>query len=485
MTPVPTQNDPKSQILNYNMGGKSKANYLSEIVAERYREIIYKKASRLYIPRQKQTRTKSPFAFPPSSHHFRSSDHCSGVESTKQQQMECTNLIISLILIEEEEENKNEERNQRRRERWAGLSVRERDERTRSIPRLSLPQPHQSPWNIAYHSKSERALITLTGLNHDAFEKLHLAFGPLFWAHTPYSDDGSIRCTNETERRGRPRKISSHACLGLVLMWSRTTCQYWVLSGSFGLVGTCCGLWLRFGKRILLTVLSSRPDSQVKLPTAEKVNCYREAIENRYPMLKNVASVGDGLKILLQKAGDDQTQEAFYNGWKSGHYITNLFVFAPDGTIIMSMINCPGSMHDSELAASGSPSIYTKIDILFEDYGVKCVMDSAFANANKPSIIKSKKRETIASSAESREEFEELMGALSVRQAAEWGMRALQGAFGRLKAVWPYEEKDERYWGLALISLLYNFSANNMDLNQIRNVYWKELYGNNNNNNDA
>jgi len=55
------------------------------------------------------------------------------------------------------------------------------------------------------------------------------------------------------------------------------------------------------------------------------------------------------------------------------------------------------------------------------------------------------------------------MAALSVHQAAEWGMSALHGAFGRLKAVWPYEENDERYWGLSVISLLYNYSANNMD----------------------
>ena len=392
--------------------------------------------------------------------------------------MDVTNLLIISLLLLEEEASHNEE-NQRRRERWAAMSQVEKEERNRSIPRISLPDPQQSPWNIAYHSKSERALITLTGLNHEAFNRLHMEFAPLFWSTTPYTPDGSIGHVRSTERRGRPRKISSHACLGLVLMWTRTTCQYWVLSGSFGLVASCCGLWLRFGKRILLSVLSGRADSQIKLPDGDKVNRYREAIQNRYPALTNAAIVGDGLKILLQKAGDQQTQEAFYNGWKSGHYITNLFVFAPDGTIVMSMINCPGSMHDSELAASGSPSIYTKIDMLYEQYGVKCVMDSAFANANKESIIKSKKRETIASTAESREEFEELMAALSVRQAAEWGMRALQGAFGRLKSVWPYEENDERYWGLSVIALLYNYSANNMDLNQIRRVYWQELYGSN------
>ena len=163
----------------------------------------------------------------------------------------------------------------------------------------------------------------------------------------------------------------------------------------------------------------------------EKINCYRLAIANKYPARTNVALVGDGLKILLQNSGDEQTQEAFFNGWKSGHYITNIVVFAPDGTIVMSILNCPGSMHDSELAASGSPSIYTKNDILYKQYGTK--VDMSFATASKDSIIKSEKRETIASTAESQEEFEQLMAALSVRQAAEWGMRALEGAFGRLK----------------------------------------------------
>ena len=75
--------------------------------------------------------------------------------------MDVTNLLIISLLLLEEEELHNEE-NQRRRERWAAMSQVEREERNRSIPRISLPDPQQSPWNIAYHSKSERALITLT-----------------------------------------------------------------------------------------------------------------------------------------------------------------------------------------------------------------------------------------------------------------------------------------------------------------------------------
>ena len=97
----------------------------------------------------------------------------------------------------------------------------------------------------------------------------------------------------------------------------------------------------------------------------------------------------------------------------------------------------------------------------------------------KESIIKSTTKERISTTAENAHEYEMLCAATSIRQAAECGMRALQASFSRLKATWPYEEKDERLWGLTLIVYLYNFAANNMDLNQIRQVYWKELYGSN------
>ena len=69
--------------------------------------------------------------------------------------MDTTNLlIISLLLLKEEEEEDHDDDNRKRRERWAAMSAVEKDERTRSIPRISLPEPRQSPWNIAYHSKT-------------------------------------------------------------------------------------------------------------------------------------------------------------------------------------------------------------------------------------------------------------------------------------------------------------------------------------------
>jgi hypothetical protein len=295
-------------------------------------------------------------------------------------------------------------------------------------------------------------------------------FTPLFYSNSPYlreEDEGAISAVNDKETRGRPRAINAAACLGLVLYWTRTSCHIWTLAQFFGLTASPCCLWLRFGKRLLLNILAQREDAQIKLPTEAKLQQYVDCIGNKYPRLTNVAYVGDGLKVLLQKAGDNGKQNAFYSGWKTDHFITNLFVFAPDGTIIMCMLNCPGSLHNSELALMGSPSIYQKLDALYEQYGTKCVMDSAFCTRGRDSIIKSVQRDAVYITADNVAHALILEDAKSVRQSAEWGMRALQGSMPRLKARWSYEERDERLVGLTMLVLLYNYKANNMDLNQI------------------
>ena len=50
-------------------------------------------------------------------------------------------------------------------------------------------------------------------------------------------------------------------------------------------------------------------------------------------------------------------------------------------------------------------------------------------------------------------------------------MRAIQGAFPRLKDAIPVEENGERKVYLSLVPLLYNFRLETVGLNQIRNTY--------------
>lgn len=62
------------------------------------------------------------------------------------------------------------------------------------------------------------------------------------------------------------------------------------------------------------------------------------------------------------------------------------------------------------------------------------------------------------------------------RQPAEWGMRALQGGFGRLRMKLPVNEKDrERI--LDVIWYLHNYRTRMVGINQTAMVYqnlWQE-----------
>ena len=63
----------------------------------------------------------------------------------------------------------------------------------------------------------------------------------------------------------------------------------------------------------------------------------------------------------------------------------------------------------------------------------------------------------------------------SVRQAAEWGMRQLQGAFPRLNARFPYEERGHRRVVMRVITSLNNYRARVVGIAQILNVYMPQF----------
>ena len=105
-------------------------------------------------------------------------------------------------------------------------------------------------------------------------------------------------------------------------------------------------------------------------------------------------------------------------------------------------------------------------------------MDSAFAAVNNPAIIRSSEDLTRAHNAE---EVLMLKEATSLRQSAEWGMRAIQGAFPRMTKTLNYEEYGTRKITLFTMVMLYNYRCHNVGLNQIRTVYvpeWNKSFNN-------
>lgn len=84
--------------------------------------------------------------------------------------------------------------------------------------------------------------------------------------------------------------------------------------------------------------------------------------------------------------------------------------------------------------------------------GGRCVVDSVFSKRDNKFLIKSS--QDIFMNSGRMHEITEARQATSARQAAEWGMRALQGAFPRLNDRLTYEERGERKAILLSIVLL-------------------------------
>lgn len=48
------------------------------------------------------------------------------------------------------------------------------------------------------------------------------------------------------------------------------------------------------------------------MPFEKKCKQYKKAISDKFPSLSKVGMVGDGMKILIQKSGNNRKQNAFY-----------------------------------------------------------------------------------------------------------------------------------------------------------------------------
>ena len=147
------------------------------------------------------------------------------------------------------------------------------------------------------------------------------------------------------------------------------------------------------------------------------------------------------------------------------------------GTAIAAKLNAPGSWHDSRIAKP----IYEKLRTRTPE-GFYLVADTAFPRGAKQ--IEGRIRAPIKSGQRIRgttEEIQERLAfdheLLSYRQTPEWGVRGLQGSFGRLRIPLEIGRQNERGDLIELCVRLNNVRAELVGINQIRTVYmplWKQ-----------
>ena len=256
--------------------------------------------------------------------------------------------------------------------------------RDRRFPRIALRYYNDSPFKYMYDSGNNQSLLHACACDHQTFHELVHLFGPVYDWHTVDKTTGDVR---EKSRGGPRRHLDPIEALGLILFWFRTrgACTR-NIAMVVGLTATPMYKWLKFSRRILLFVLQNNCKAKVCNPTPEEIVQYQNAIAAKYPRVAGVWAAMDGLKLPLEQCSNYFIQNIYYNGWCKDTYISNVFLFAPDGKIRMCVINCPGSWHDSTLAQYG---LYKRMEKIYNEYGAKVVVDSAFRGMDNPFLIKS------------------------------------------------------------------------------------------------
>ncbi|QRV92214.1 DDE superfamily endonuclease [Ceratobasidium sp. AG-Ba] len=355
-------------------------------------------------------------------------------------------------------------------------SLIQRRSRYRFLLRRHLrPSPRcNTSWVSIRESSDDRAYLATMGLDVASFEYLLTnGFERLWDTHTIFRHDVDEFGFPRLQRRS----LAADGVLGLVLHWLTSTATEFELALVFALVPSVVSRYLSFGLHILVYVLRCLPESQISWPSEHEMAYFSELVRQRHPMVNGAFGFIDGLSLLpVETSSDPREQEVMYNGWLHSHRIGNIFVFAPDGKLLGRIIACnlnaPGSWHDARIAYH----VFRKLANETPD-GFFLIGDTAFQSEELADKIHTplKAGNTLPADRTERAAAIEYSNRLTqARQAAEWGMRSLQGVFNRLRVPLSIHNPVGRQRLLETCSRLHNLRAICMGINEIRSVYVRE-----------
>jgi hypothetical protein len=176
----------------------------------------------------------------------------------------------------------------------------------------------------------------------------------------------------------------------------------------------------------------------------------------------------------VQCSENEVSQTEYYNGHHKDTMINNVFAFSAEGKIIHATVNCPGSWHDSHAAVH----LMRVVDKKIGNFAM-CV-DQGFLRSGYmirkfvgPLSSRAKAKLQNLPSATRKKILDNNSIYISLRQAAEWGMKALQGTFARLKTRLTFNNKMRKLL-LTSIVFLHNFRTHYVGINQIATVFNSE-----------
>lgn len=196
---------------------------------------------------------------------------------------------------------------------------------------------------------------------------------------------------------------------------------------------------------------------------------FANLIKNREPLVENIIGFADGMKVKVQCSECEEQQSLFFNDYDGDTVINNVFCFSPEGKVIFAAVNFPGSWHDSQVAIDLAQLILETEFAIAVDQGFP---RSGLMYGRFVGPMSRRQRSNISPIVQDCVEEEHALY-ISLRQAAEWGMRSLEGTFCRLKTRLTSDSKNRRRY-LESIVLLHNFRAVTMSINQIKAVFGED-----------
>lgn len=336
-----------------------------------------------------------------------------------------------------------------------------------------LPATKHSPWSFIKRSMNFQTYMSYVGLTVDCFWELAKKMSSAL----PH------RIADRSTTK--PYSLDPADVLGLVMrkltgfVDTRGLCVEFCISSSTVTRGLVDGM------RALRDTLAAEPLAAVEWPTLAKMVEYSHLIRDKRTYGKGAKRVGgkfpkglpalpfgwiDGTVLPIDAPSDPAVRSLYFSGKHECCCVNNIFVFAPDGTIIYCITNQPGSFHDMNLSRGLIQAMLDCEEMKAKGHkrGYCLLGDTGFRSDASARVIATVRKEpsipsdvgfSAMTAAEQAEELQRRQADKWIsahRSAIEWCFASLKCGFQRLRYPLP-RDAEQRGALLDIIVGLHNY----------------------------
>ena len=302
------------------------------------------------------------------------------------------------------------------------MKLRMQQRQTPTIRDGVLPKPDESAWRLVWEHGDDDAFIACTSLTRQAFTLLLGEFAKHY--HFNFNKG----------KGGRPSRLfKKQDVLAFVLRYLVEPMTWKGLCQIYGIPRSTANRTQVKAEEALRTALHNLPDAAIRWPSLSEQRLWARAVQKKEPLVKGRWGFADGKNYHVMEPSNADLQNAMYNGWLHCVFITGVLLYGADGTICWVRHNYVGSWNDGETSRKMQEKL-SRDDINLPDHGI--LTDTAFPCVDhlRGRIMTSAKEGEIE---KAPRHLQGIMTRLSaaitaVRQAAEWGVGAVEKVYQRL-----------------------------------------------------